>query len=77
MSLHGLYKVSLHLICTHFNTQLKEIVISAMKSKLIKMAFEAFPKLTSTFKLRASQPALPGDEMSWLRACLHPLTGAG
>lgn len=41
---------------SHFNKKWKEIVISAMKSKLFKFeAFEIFPKLTSTFELRASQ----------------------
>ena len=37
------------------------------------------PKLTWTFQLRASQghdqPSLPGIEMTWLRVCLHHLTG--
>ena len=46
-------------ICTHFNAQLKETVMSAMKSKLIKMALGIFPKLTSAFKLRVSQRPWP------------------
>ena len=42
-------------ICTHFDLQLKGTMVFAMKSKCIKMAIEAFRKLTWTFQLRASQ----------------------
>ena len=67
------------LYATHFNMQLKGTVVFAMKSIRIKMAVETFPKLTWTFQLRASQghdqPSLPGIEMTWLRVCLHHLTG--